>query len=61
MDTSEDPYVCVGVCMTDPDSGYCLGCGRPPLPSASNVTVIEEPRNSQDRPIAGDPDSPPPP
>lgn len=27
----EDQYLCVGVCMADPDSGYCLGCGRPPL------------------------------
>jgi hypothetical protein len=27
----EDPYICVGVCMVDPDSGYCLGCGRPPM------------------------------
>jgi len=26
----EEPYPCVGICMTDPDSGYCLGCGRPP-------------------------------
>ena len=25
-------YPCVGVCMTDPESGYCIGCGRPPLP-----------------------------
>lgn len=27
----EDPYLCIGICMADPDSGYCLGCGRPPL------------------------------
>jgi len=27
----EDQYLCVGVCMADPDSGYCLGCGRPPM------------------------------
>ncbi|MCL2344866.1 MAG: DUF1289 domain-containing protein [Desulfobulbus sp.] len=27
----EDFLLCVGACMTDPDSGYCLGCGRPPL------------------------------
>ncbi len=27
-----DDYLCTGVCMADPDSGYCLGCGRPPLP-----------------------------
>ena len=33
MDTTqqEDLYQCVGICMADPDSGYCLGCGRPPL------------------------------
>lgn len=23
-------YVCIGICTTDPDSGYCIGCGRPP-------------------------------
>ena len=32
MATMDDPYLCVGVCQIDPDSGYCLGCGRPPLP-----------------------------
>jgi len=30
----DDDYLCVGICMADPDSGYCLGCGRPPLPVA---------------------------
>lgn len=59
MDTTEDPYVCVGVCMSDPDSGYCLGCGRPPLPSASTVTVIMEPRSNPDHATGDDPDSPP--
>ena len=38
-DTQEDLYPCVGVCMADPDSGYCLGCGRPPL--ASPEVVLE--------------------
>jgi len=33
MDNEADLYPCVGVCMADPDSGYCLGCGRPPLGS----------------------------
>lgn len=28
---NEDQYICVGICMADPDSGYCLGCGRPPM------------------------------
>ena len=31
MSEYEIDYPCVGVCMADPDSGYCLGCGRPPL------------------------------
>ena len=38
-DTQENLYPCVGVCMADPDSGYCLGCGRPPL--ASPEVVLE--------------------
>ena len=29
--SDEELYQCVGVCMADPDSGYCLGCGRPPM------------------------------
>jgi len=33
MDNQEDLYPCVGICELDPDSGYCLGCGRPPLDS----------------------------
>lgn len=24
--------VCLNYCRTDPDSGYCLTCGRPPVP-----------------------------
>jgi len=32
MSPPEIDYLCVGVCMNDPESGYCLGCGRPPLP-----------------------------
>ena len=53
----EDPYPCVGICMPDPDSGYCLGCGRPPLAApdvvAEAVAVIPGPR-----PKTGDPDVP---
>ena len=58
---NEDQYICVGICMADPDSGYCLGCGRPPLPSPVDAVVVEvqaaqvvEPLNS-----SGDPDTPP--
>jgi len=28
----EEDYPCVGVCIDDADTGYCLGCGRPPPP-----------------------------
>ncbi len=40
----DDDYPCVGVCMFDPDSGYCLGCGRPPAPvsEATQGIVVEE-------------------
>lgn len=38
---SEELYPCVGVCMADPDSGYCLGCGRPPLPAPVDAVVVE--------------------
>jgi len=27
-------YICVGICRVDPESGSCLGCGRPPPPSS---------------------------
>lgn len=36
----DDPYICVGICMADPDSGYCLGCGRPPLESPAIVAEL---------------------
>jgi predicted Fe-S protein YdhL (DUF1289 family) len=26
---AEEAYVCIGVCMADPESGLCQGCGRP--------------------------------
>jgi predicted Fe-S protein YdhL (DUF1289 family) len=43
MSETEDDYLCVGVCMFDPDSGYCLGCGRPPEPvsDAAQGIVVE--------------------
>lgn len=30
MSETEDEYPCVGICTIDSESGYCLGCGRPP-------------------------------
>jgi len=51
----EELYQCVGVCMADPDSGYCLGCGRPPLDEPGIVAeVVATDRTPQN----ADPDSP---
>lgn len=45
----EDPYPCVGVCMVDPDTGYCLGCGRPPAEGEENgAGKPEQPPASDD-------------
>lgn len=40
MTDDTDLYQCVGVCMADPDSGYCLGCGRPPFDAPA---IVAEP------------------
>ena len=47
MTTLEDDYPCVGVCMVDAETGYCLGCGRPlsvePMtPAQENVGQLSE-------------------
>ena len=47
MTTLEDDYPCVGICMVDAETGYCLGCGRPlsvePLtPAQESVGQISE-------------------
>ena len=57
MEIPEDPYVCVGVCMADPDSGYCLGCGRPPL-GEPGIVAEPVPTPVDPLPAAGrDPDT----
>ena len=52
--------VCLNYCMTDPETGYCLTCGRPPAPvesfsprffgrlSLADMTVIETPNTVAD-------------
>ena len=54
---SEDQYLCVGICMADPDSGYCLGCGRPPLTTPEVVRELV-PLRKIPRPTTSDPDNP---
>jgi hypothetical protein len=53
----EDLYLCVGICMADPDSGYCLGCGRPPLgePGIVAEAAISSPQHQA---TGDDPDTP---
>ncbi|MBS1141751.1 MAG: hypothetical protein H6R13_3204 [Proteobacteria bacterium] len=53
----EDLYQCVGVCMSDPDSGYCLGCGRPPLGEPGIVAELTHAATSLPT-SKGDPDTP---
>ena len=57
MDNQEDLYQCVGICMADPDSGYCLGCGRPPLEAPGIVAEIAVPTAAAPA-DSGDPDTP---
>ncbi|MDD2744335.1 MAG: DUF1289 domain-containing protein [Rhodocyclaceae bacterium] len=56
--SDEEQYLCVGICMADPDSGYCLGCGRPPLASPEIVVEIAKPVAGQAQ-HSSDPDTPP--
>ena len=39
---SELDYLCVGICLNDAESGYCLGCGRPPAPIFEPKTAVDE-------------------
>lgn len=50
MSDFED-YPCVGVCMDDPDTGYCLGCGRPPH-TTGRTPPPPPPATDLDRPDA---------
>ena len=57
----EADYPCVGICMNDPDTGYCIGCGRPPWPvndqgiATAEVHLALPPLSSNS---PADPDSP---
>ena len=50
-------YLCVGICRVDPESGVCLGCGRPPWPSPDPRPEFESPVVAADAsryPVAGE-------
>lgn len=57
--SDEEQYLCVGICMADPDSGYCLGCGRPPLVSPQIVVEVTKPVAGKTQ-NSSDPDTPSP-
>jgi hypothetical protein len=57
MDNEDQYYVCVGICTADPDSGYCLGCGRPPLGEPQIVAEASEPVVAPSQ-TGSDPDNP---
>ena len=57
MDNQEALYQCVGICMADPDSGYCLGCGRPPLAAPGIVAELTVPTTANPA-HSRDPDTP---
>jgi len=46
---SDVEYICVGICLNDPESG--LGCGRPPRPGYEPKTVADE---ASRYPVAGE-------
>lgn len=58
MADNDELYQCVGVCMPDPDSGYCLGCGRPPFGEPGIVAEAVEPTHEIIVPTADDSDTP---
>jgi hypothetical protein len=57
-DTDETIYPCVGICMADPDSGYCLGCGRPPLGEPGIVAELAVATTRQPTQRDGTPEKP---
>ena len=57
---TENTIVCLNYRMTDPETGYCLTCGRPPAPvvafnprffgqlSLADMTITETPNKTSD-------------
>jgi hypothetical protein len=56
-ESNEDFYPCIGVCMADPETGACMGCGRPPLGGPDVAIEVVPPPRDTPRPTA-DSDTP---
>jgi uncharacterized protein len=54
---ADEYYPCVGICIADPDSGYCLGCGRPPESPPEIVAELVRPVVAAPAANKKDPDS----
>lgn len=48
MDNPDELYPCIGICSADPDSGRCLGCGRPLLETPDTDSVPPAPVETTD-------------
>lgn len=54
---NDDLYQCVGICMSDPETGVCMGCGRPPIGGPDvDIEVVSTSHEAQS--VSGDPDTP---
>jgi predicted Fe-S protein YdhL (DUF1289 family) len=49
MNETDVFYPCAGICRIDPESGYCVGCGRPTFtpPTSNSVLVTEKTKEEQ--------------
>ena len=56
--SDEELYQCVGICRADPDSGYCLGCGRPPMSAPDVVAELVVPTTTLPSNREGSPEKP---
>lgn len=48
MNELDDFYPCAGICQVDPESGECIGCGRPVFtPPTSDPALRAESANNE--------------
>ena len=50
----EDLYTCIGICMADPATGLCQGCGRPLAEPESASETLQAPEETDAKPGPGD-------
>ncbi len=50
----EDLYTCIGICMADPATGLCQGCGRPLAEPESAPVAPQVQADTEAKPGPGD-------